>query len=317
MRIRDIKQEPLFWAVLSVALGLFFVLIVAPPAAFPTDKLVVVSQGTLDDVAIELADQGVIKSMPIFKVGATFLGADERLQAGEYLFDAPTSALRVAWRIAQGEYGIDPISIRVPEGYTRVQMADLFEEFLVNFDGKRFLGLTHDKEGFLFPDTYVLLPTADAVTVTRVLEDTFKKRIKSLEEEIMDSGYSLNEIITMASIIEREVSDPIDRRLVSGVLWNRIAIDMPLQVDASFLYILGKGSSELTLEDLETDSPYNTYTNRGLPPGPIGSPGFDAIVATLEPTPSDYFFYLSDDDGVTHYAETFEEHKTNKNLYLR
>lgn len=317
MLMINLKHKAIFWSVLIVTLGTITVVVVSPPQSFPIDSIVTVSEGTLKDVSSELFEQGAIKYQSLFMASATLLGADDRLQAGEYLFNYPASTLRIAWRIAKGEYGIEPTQIRVPEGASRADIADLFEEELTKFNGRRFLEITDDKEGYLFPDTYFFLPTADAVTVARVLENTFTSRIEEFEMDLEESEYSLHEILTMASIIEREVSNPIDRRLVSGVLWNRISIDMALQVDASFVFILGKGSSELTLDDLETKSPYNTYTNRGLPPGPIGNPGTDAIEAALYPTSSNYFFYLSDIDGVTHYAETFEKHKQNKTLYLR
>ena len=108
-----------------------------------------------------------------------------------------------------------------------------------------------------------------------------------------------------------------DHKIISGILWKRIGMNMPLQVDAPFLYILGKTSAELTLADLKKDSPYNTYVNRGLPIGPIGNPGFSALRAAVFPASSPYLYYLSDNEGIMHYAKTFEEHKANKEKYLR
>jgi UPF0755 protein len=121
----------------------------------------------------------------------------------------------------------------------------------------------------------------------------------------------------MASLIEEETATPEDRRIVSGILWKRLSSGMRLQVDATFAYTIGKGSLELTTEDLKSDSPYNTYRIYGLPPTPIVNPGLDAITAALHPTSSPYVYYLSDKNGVMHYSKTFEEHKLAKAKYLR
>ena len=120
----------------------------------------------------------------------------------------------------------------------------------------------------------------------------------------------------MASLIEKEADTAEDRRIVSGILWNRIDADMPLQVDAVFGYILDRSGYAPTGSDLEIDSPYNTYENRGLPPGPIANPGLDALTAALHPAATEYFYYLTGRDGLMYYAETFEEHKRNRELYL-
>ena len=121
----------------------------------------------------------------------------------------------------------------------------------------------------------------------------------------------------MASILEEEARSFEDKQIVAGILWKRLDNDMALQVDAPFVYLLGKGSADLTLDDLKTDSPYNTYLYRGLTPTPISNPGLESLRAAVEPIASEHLFYLSDADGVMHYAEDFEQHKRNKELYLR
>ncbi len=120
----------------------------------------------------------------------------------------------------------------------------------------------------------------------------------------------------MASLVEEEASNSTDRRIIAGILWRRLAHNMPLQVDAPFYYIIGKGSSQLTLKDLSMDSPYNLYKHTGLPPRPIDNPGLDAIVDTITPTTTDYLYFLSGRDGKMHYASTFEGHVANKGKYL-
>ena len=120
----------------------------------------------------------------------------------------------------------------------------------------------------------------------------------------------------MASIVEREATSSIDRRMIAGILWKRIATNMPLQVDPPFYYILGKDSASLTLSDLAVDSPYNLYKHTGLPPTPIDNPGLDSIVDTINPTASNYLFYLSDKNGRMHYAATLDGHTANANKYI-
>lgn len=185
------------------------------------------------------------------------------------------------------------------------------------FDRNAFFENWSSKEGFLFPDTYYFFPNVTTQAIGEKMLATFSRRIEPLESEITSSGHTLQEIVIMASILEKEAATPEDRATISGILWNRIAKGMPLQVDATFMYLLGKTSSELTTADLQFKSAYNTYINKGLPYGPIGNPGIDAIRAAIHPRQSQYLYYLSGKDGVMHYAKTFAEHKANKLKYLK
>ena len=173
------------------------------------------------------------------------------------------------------------------------------------------------KQGYLFPDTYFISPFALASDVVQKMNDNFNHHLRGLEKNIASSGHTEQEIITMASIIEKESNGKGDRALISGILWNRIRKGVRLQVDASLTYLLGKESKNLTLSDLKTDSPYNTYVHTGLPPGPICNPGIESIKAALYPAQTNDMFYLHGPDGTFHGAVTFAEHVKNKNLYLR
>jgi UPF0755 protein len=139
------------------------------------------------------------------------------------------------------------------------------------------------------------------------MESNFKEKAGDVEPEI----------IVMASILEKEALTPEDKKIVSGILWKRLETGMLLQVDAVFMYIMGKKSSDLTLGDLKIDSPYNTYLYKGLPPSPICNPGIESIEASLNPTASSYWYYLSDKNLNIHFAKNFDEHKLNKAEYLR
>ena len=148
------------------------------------------------------------------------------------------------------------------------------------------------------------------------MEQNFKEKTFELAKKIEETGRSLQEIITMASIVQGEAYDLNDMKKIAGVLWKRLEIDMPLQVDVTFRYINGKGTFDLSKEDLKNDSPYNTYVHKGLPPTPISNPGLDAIVASIEYESSDYLYFLADNSGTIHYSRTFEEHKEKKSWYL-
>ena len=144
----------------------------------------------------------------------------------------------------------------------------------------------------------------------------FERRLAPLAKRIADFGKPLHDVLTMASLVEGEARTREARRHIAGILWHRVELGMPLQVDAVFPYILGKNTYEVTTEDLRVDSPYNTYRYTGLPPGPINNPSLDAITAALNPTPSNYLYYLSDKEGIMHYATTHEEHLINRAKYL-
>jgi len=312
---KDFSITPAF----IIMVGGAFVLLTlfSAPRDFPIDDVVGIEAGlSLDEIIEDLDEENTLRSPFAFKVLISAIGGAKNVQAGDYIFEERLSNIRLAWRITRGVYGLTQVRIRFPEGLTRKQAAEIFAEELDLFNPTRFLELTRRKEGFLFPDTYFFFVNATAEDVVTRLEETFKERIVDFEEDLAESEYKLKEIITMASIISREAHDPTDQKIISGVLWNRIDIGMALQADATLYYLLGKPSSELTKEDLKVDSPYNTYINPGLPPGPIGNPGVSAIDAALNPTLSDYLFYLSDSSGNTYFAEDFETHKENKRIYL-
>ena len=144
----------------------------------------------------------------------------------------------------------------------------------------------------------------------------FNTKIASSSRDIVASGHTLSDIVIVASLIEKEARTIANKRIVAGILWNRLALGMPLQVDAVFGYIFNRDTYSPSFEDLKVDSPYNTYTHTGLPPGPISNPGFDSIDATLHPTKTDYLYYLTGSDNLMHYATTYAGHQTNQRTYL-
>ncbi|QQG42388.1 MAG: endolytic transglycosylase MltG [Candidatus Giovannonibacteria bacterium] len=208
-------------------------------------------------------------------------------------------------------------AVTIPEGYSVRQIGEALEKAGL-FSKDEFVLEAQKHEGYLFPDTYRFYKTAKPEQVIAKMRDNFNKKITpEILAEAKSSGKTLEQIIIMASLLEEEVKSTADRKIVAGILWKRLRLGMGLNVDAALTYVLGKPSGELTEADLKYDSSYNTYRYRGLPPGPISNPGMDAILAALRPTGSEYFYYLTDKGGKTHYAKTLEEHALNKYKYLK
>ena len=223
------------------------------------------------------------------------------------------------------------IRITIPEGYTSFQIADLLsnkgictkEEFLKECKNPQLLtdlGISSSSslEGYLYPDTYLIPLNYKSHEIVQILINHFKSIItEDYKNQIQKKGLTLNTVLTMASIIEKEVRSFGDMKLVSGVFWNRINSGRALESCASLAYILGVNKPQYTIEDTNIDSPYNTYKNPGLPPGPIANPGFNAITAAIYPDKTDYNYFLSASTGETIFSKTYDEHLRNKAKYLK
>lgn len=294
-----------------------YVYVIEPPANFPLQQLVTVREGaSVDEIAFDLEAGGVVSSAFAFKAIAAITGQARTLHAGDYIFKEPKDIFSVVRAVSLGAFGLEPEKIRIPEGATTRSMAIIFKSRLLRFDSEKFLAKARPHEGFLFPDTYFFLPNADEDTVINTMLANFDEQMKPYEAQLASSSRTIAEIVNLASIIEREASRSDDRHMIAGVLYNRLDVNMPLQVDVTFLYIMGKNTFQLTREDLRSENPYNTYVHKGLPPGPIGSPSLDSIDAAMNPKKHKYLFYLADNTGVTHYSRTYEEHLQKKRLYL-
>lgn len=303
-------------AALAGAAGAYLFLYRSPDH-FPVGSVVTIAPGaTAHSVARELYATRVIRSPLFLEMITRLSGKQTGIIAGDYFFSRPLSVREVVGKITKGDYGLVPIRITIPEGATSFEIAELCEKKFGRFDKKTFLELARDKEGYFFPDTYFFLPNVKAPEIAQTMQENFYKKIAGLYGAVSAFGKPLRDVVTMASLLEKEARGMETRQRVAGVLWNRLKINMPLQVDAVFLYINGKNTYELTRADLATTSPYNTYRHKGLPLGPIGNPGLGSLRAAITPIPSEYLFYLSDRYGNMYYARTFEEHKDNKSLYV-
>lgn len=291
------------------------------PRPFPEQALVTIERGEpLSQVANNFEEKGVIVSSFWLKVFIVIMGGQNRVIAGDYYFPSATNLFTVAKMIHSGRFGLVTQKITLPEGSSSLEMAEMIKKQLPAFDDKSFIKEVADNnyEGYLFPDTYFLTPNAKSSDVILMMRENFARQINRYEEDILKFKKPLEEIVIMASIIEDEANGKIEtKRIVSGILWKRLRMGMPLQVDAPFVYYNGKNSYTLTQEDLKDDHEYNTYTNKGLPPTAITNPGIDSLRAAITPTNTDYLYFLSDKFGHMYYAKTFEQHKRNRELYLR
>ena len=291
---------------------------IMPPALFPTDELVSIPSGlSVDELARELASQHVIQSPFALRTTIIVLGRATSVRAGDYLFKEPKSVFAIAHAITTGQFGLEPIKVRIPEGATTREIGEILEKQLERIDAERFAEEARAYEGYLFPDTYFFLPNATEQSVILAMRQNFDDKISTIMGDVVAFGRPLADIVTMASILEKEAHIFRDRRMIAGVLWRRLDKDILLQVDAAFLYSIGRSTYTLTRANLRDESdPYNTYVHKGLPPTPIGNPGISSLTAAVTPIDQGFLFYLADRNGVTYYSKTYEEHLQKKRLYI-
>ncbi|HEY4476447.1 MAG TPA: endolytic transglycosylase MltG [Candidatus Paceibacterota bacterium] len=313
--------------ILLIFVGVIFLIhlfFLSPPSDFQNGLAVTVSEGSsIVEIATLLADKHLIRSPFVLEYLIRFarsagLSSNKTgvAVAGDYVFPRPENVVIIARRLARGQYGIAPIKLTIPEGANSYDIAASLAQLIPTFDATAFIAAAQPREGYLFPNTYYFQSTWLPERMIGAMEKEFRASTKSLAPLIANSGRTLEQIVIMASLLEREAHTTEARQMIAGILWQRLDAGMPLQVDATFAYISDKNTFELSLKDLATSSPYNTYRYRGLPIGSIANPGLDALTAALTPIKSDYWFYLSDQSGNLHYAVDFEEHKLNKARYL-
>lgn len=282
-------------------------------------------------MADRLTSAGVIANPFTFRVAARLSGAERRLQAGEYRFVEPATPYEIVDRLARGDVFVQPITF--PEGLTAREMAALFEtsglgtarefmdagtavELIADIDpGARTL------EGYLFPDTYTLSRQASAKTTVQAMVARFEKAFdETLRQQVAASGLTTREVVTLASLIEKETAVAAEREIVAAVYRNRLRIGMPLQCDPTVIYAMmlaGRWDGNIRRADLQMDSPYNTYRYPGLPPGPIASPGRPALEAALNPADVPYLYFVSRNDGTHVFSSTLAEHNRNVDTWQR
>ena len=241
---------------------------------------------------------------------------DSKLQAGLFKLSPSQTPLEIALALTHGQ--LDRW-LTIPEGFRREQIAELLAQNF-HISSQQFLQLTQDKEGYLFPDTYLIPVSAQPQQVVDLLLQNYHRQTQPLTTLFKQSSLTEKQVLTLASIVERETLSDQEKPIVAGILLKRLQHDWPLQVDATIQYILGKPGQWWpvpTLADRQIESPYNTYLHQGLPPTPIANPGLASIKAVLQPQSTQYWFYIHDRQGKIHYAVTSEQHQHNIQTYLR
>jgi UPF0755 protein len=280
--------------------------------SLPTDAVqVVIPRGSsFSDIAALLQERGVITNAFAFRLLARVQHDDAQVRAGAYAFAPHATAAEILNQLLTGGAQV-ATWVTIPEGFTAKEIAQRLQDEGVGkadvFD-RAFRG----HEGFLFPSTYLIPLAATPDQVTRMLTDQFAKELPAdAAARARALHVTVPQAVTVASLVEREANSEADRPMIAGVIYNRLRAQMPLQVDATIEYALPAHKTELSLRDLQVDSPYNTYQHAGLPPTPIANPGLPSLEAALHPAKTDALYYVYCGNGHHVFAKTLAEHQAN------
>jgi len=300
-------------------------------------KMFIVKEGeSVKMVAENLDSQGIIKNDFYFLVCFELIDKrtnSQTIKAGQYELSPDLNILDVVRKLIAGKTINNTVRILIPEGYNIFQIGELLQKEGLIKDSKEFINKAINEEGKssegqLFPDTYEFDNESSVEIIIQKLKDNFKKKISEINQ--FNQEEDLVRAITKASLLEREVRSYRDKQLVAGIIEKRLKADMPLQIDASVLYainlekytsgedltMLRNEHNPVSVTDTKIESDYNTYKIIGLPAGPICNPGIESIRAALNPTKSDFWYYLNTQEGETIFSETYNEHLENKAKYL-
>lgn len=337
MKIRNIISLILLLACLTLAYFWQGIYLAKNTEAQAQLFIVEKGQGLLN-IAANLEDQDLIKNKLFFQIYLTWQGKSRQLQAGEYLLSPAMNIPEIAAEILAGSSREEKITII--EGWTLRNIGQYFEDKemfssteLFSLTGPPMGGSANDHslefdflkdkpenislEGYLFPDTYYIREKEPKEIINKALENFNDKLTPDLRIEIEEQNKTIFEIVTMASLLEKEVRTLEDKKLVSGILWKRLDSRIPLQSCATIIYILDKKTTKVTTTDTQIDSLYNTYKYPGLPLGPICNPGLESIVAAIYPEKSAFWYHLSTPEGETIFSRNLEEHNIAKARYLK
>ncbi len=316
--------KKIIFSLLSLALVLFLGFYFVKDSFLPVSKTsneiqVLITKGSsVTQIGKILEEKGIIKSSLAFKFYVQLTNSQNKIQAGEFEISPSLSLVEVVSMLKKGP---KEIFVTIPEGLRREEIALRFAKSLGKDQEfvQEFLALTEEKEGYLFPDTYLFPRTATATNIVNKMITTFETK--------MGKNITANQVI-MASLLERETLGDYEKPIVAGILYKRIEEGWPLQVDATLQYAKDSATCVNKIEnckywepiysnDKEIDSRFNTYKYLGMPPAPISNPGLSSLLASQNPEGSDYWYYIHANDGQIHYARTLEEHNSNIAKYLR
>ncbi len=315
-------RKLLLWSLLLLLLftGLTGYLLLLAPQTPPQTTLYQLKPGTsLSQVATDLAAAGIVRSSLSLKLLAKLKNLSGQIQSGSYRFAEPATPEAVLARLVAGD--VEKASLTIPEGFTLAQIAERLAA-LGLADHRKLLDLAHSPtflkslkikatslEGYLFPETYLFTPGIDEASLLRMMVDQLRSNLSAeLLEKARRVKLDRHQLVTLASIIEKETGKIAEMPLIASVFHNRLKRGIPLQTDPSVIYGIEEFDGNITRKHLKTPTPYNTYLIKGLPPGPIASPGLAALRAAAEPAESNYLYFVSRGDGSHQFSRTLKEH---------
>lgn len=314
------------------------------PEATKTIAVEVPIGSSLSSIATLLEEKGIIKDARVFKYYAKF-NNESQFQAGNYDLTQAMTLDELIESLKTGKVYREPVfTMTIPEGYTLEQIGNVIEKKTA-YTQKEFMDLVtsdefvqqmmtnypdlvteavladtirYDLEGYLYPATYSYFeenPSLESIVEEMVA--TMNNVVKDYSDALTEKQMTVHELLTFASLLEEEATAQTDRETIASVFYNRMKEGMPLQTDPTVLYALGSHKDRVLYEDLEVENAYNTYKNKGLPPGPIAGAGKVSIEATLNPSSTDYFYFLADKEGVNHFSKTYDEHLQKVDKYIK
>lgn len=307
-----------------------FAVFYLPNSFDPSPKFITVSKGqSFSSLADSLENKGIIFSQWTFKLAGKYLGITQKMRVGKYSFISGVNNLEILRDIESGRSTVST-SVPLREGVKAKVFARILKRH-IGIDSARFMQFYSDTsligiyphnsptiEGYLMPDTYSFFWQDDERAVIQRMITEFREFfVDSLQQRMREMGYDLNEVMTMASIVEGEAVYDDERPIIAGVYYNRLKRRMKLQADPTVWFVVSDSSRRLTRNSLKVDSPYNTYLYYGLPPGPINNPGRRAILAALYPAVHNYIYFVADYYGRHRFAKNYEEHQRNVRLYRK
>ncbi|MCB0272972.1 MAG: endolytic transglycosylase MltG [Bdellovibrionales bacterium] len=314
--------------ILAALFAYVFTLYFFQPKNVPTTVLTIDQNTSIKTVTQLLIDEQILEHPLFFKIALRLTKADKKIRSGTFEFSQPSSIHGILHTLTKGKLVLTEVVI--PEGWNMHEIGSILEakgicsieDFLASCQDTSILSYyeipSSTCEGYLLPETYQFAPNSSAKTVVTTMIDHL---INKITPEHLDqlSTYNLNrhQWITLASIVEKEAANPTEYALIASVFYNRLKKDMRLESDPTIIYGLEDYAGDIRTKDIRKKHPYNTYVIKGLPPGPIASPGWGALMATLHPAQSEYLFFVADKNRKHVFSKTYAEHEKNVNLYQK
>lgn len=291
-----------------------------PVSTDNNSKIFVIKSGVgIKQIAQDLEDKKIIKNKYVFLFYSYKLSLNKKIQAGNFKLSSNLTTKEIVLKLSKG--GVTDYWLKIIDGTRVEELVTSFPDN-ISFTGKDFVAKTKSLQGYIYPDSYLVPQYFTIEQVLDTIQSNFNQKFTKAKVGATNTKLTDKQIIVLASIIEREARTLKVKQGVSGVLMNRLSINMPFQSDVTIQYIRDSKTKpvkywqDINSSDISIVSPYNTYKNPGLPPGPICNPGYDSLYAAFHPTESDYLYYLTGNDGVMYYAKTFDQHKSNIAKYL-